>query len=96
MIPCPHCGTPFRAKRHHGKRQRYCSLACANRHQAWAKLGDVQAAYDLPDDAALRRWLVDQLNRRTVTTVAHLCGVQRQALYQWMERLGIRKVVRYE
>lgn len=96
MIACAHCGTPFRAKRHHGQQQRYCSLACANRQQAWAKLGDVQAAYNLPDEAALRQWLIDQLNRRTVTAMADLCGVQRQALYQWMGRLGIRKVVRYE
>lgn len=96
MTPCISCGTPFPARWNHGRPQRYCSPTCAQRGQAWAKIGAVQAAYDLPDDAAFRAWLLDQLNRRTLTAVAGLCGVHKQALYQWMARLGIRKVVRYE
>ena len=29
----------------------------------WAKMDSVKAAYGLADDAALHRWLVDQLNK---------------------------------
>ncbi len=50
----------------------------------------------MADDAALRQWLMDQLNRRTVEAVAALCGVRRQALYQWLDRLRVRRVVRWE
>lgn len=93
---CALCGTAFPPTRRHGRWQRYCSQSCAQRAQAWAKIEQVKAAYGLPDDAALRAWLVEQLNRATVTAVAGRCGVDRQALYQWMARFGIRRVVRYE
>lgn len=93
---CATCGRDFLPRWNHGHWQRYCSLLCANRAQAWAKIEQVKAQYGLADDGALRQWLVDQLNRRTVTAVAALCGVNKQALYQWMQRLGIRKTLRYE
>ncbi|WP_053958361.1 hypothetical protein [Sulfobacillus thermosulfidooxidans] len=93
---CARCQTPFRPARHHGRWQRYCSLACARRASSEAKQSLVKTTYGLADDAALRAWLIDQLNHRSATTVAALCGVHRQALMHWMRQLGIRKVVRFE
>lgn len=93
---CARCSAPFRPARHHGRTQRYCSQTCAQRAQAWARIDQVKDAYDLPDDRALRAWLIERLTQGTVEATADLCGVHKQALYQWMARLGIRRVVRYE
>ena len=94
---CAVCGTTLTGQKYwHGHWQRYCSSACVHQAQIRAKMDPVKAAYALADDAALRRWLVDQLNHRTVTAVAGLCGVSKQAVYHWMRYWGIRKVVRYE
>ena len=48
------------------------------------------------DDAAMRAWLIAELNRRTLTATAHRCGVERQTLKEWMDALSIRRIVRYE
>jgi len=93
---CALCGRPMRPKYDHGRWHRYCSTTCARRAQPWAKIEQVKAQYGLADDAALRAWLVDQLNRRTVTAVAEISGVHRQALYAWLRLLRIKKVLRYE
>jgi|UPI00036A456E hypothetical protein len=93
---CALCHRPFLPHRHHGRWQRYCSPTCAQRAQSWAKINEVKAAYGLPDDHAFRQWLITQLNHRSLTAVAGLCGVQRQALYQWLDRFAIRRVTRYE
>lgn len=99
VIPthCAHCNRPLPyRRRHHGHWQRYCNLTCANRAQAWAKIEQVKAIYGLENDAALREWLISQLNHQSILAVAGLCGVQKKALYHWMERLGIRRIVRFE
>lgn len=95
MCAGPLCGQVIPRRRQHGQWQRYCSLSCANRAR-FGKIAQVMADYDLRDDAALRRWLIDRLNRSTIEATAQLCGVQKQAVYHWMAVLGIRRVVRYE
>lgn len=93
---CAHCHRSFVARWDHGHWQQYCSIPCARRARPYGKMEAVKRTYGLADDAALRTWLLDHLNRRPVTVVADLCGVQKQALYHWMRILGIRKVLRYE
>lgn len=93
---CASCGKEILPHWHHGKWQQYCSHTCANRAAAWAKIETIKVAYDLSTDEAFRQWLIGQLNRCTVEAVAQLCGVHKQALYQWMARLRIRRHVWYD
>lgn len=89
---CLHCGKPLKyladkdARRNRG----YC---CYDHYLARPpRLAFACKTYGLPP----AELLCSLLNTgATVDTVAGLLGVNKQALYAWMDKYGIRRVVQY-
>ncbi|MFC4768717.1 hypothetical protein [Effusibacillus consociatus] len=89
---CLNCGT--RLPRGHGykRKQGYCSADC---YQAKPpKMALLEKIHGKP----IREIVVEELNRNhtSMDVVAQLLGIQKFALYQWIKKLRIRQVVRWE
>jgi len=85
---CLACGRPLRylpdkdARRNRG----YCSMACYR-----AKPPRMVAAERMLGEP-IREAILDRLNRgQTIEAVANQLGVRKQALYRWLDLLGIRR-----
>lgn len=88
---CPVCGRTFRPRPQAYGVQKTCSPRCG----ATLRWTAVHGAAGIGPDR--RTWLLTELNRGIpVRTLAELHGVSEMTLRQWMRRLGIRRVVRYE
>lgn len=90
---CLYCGVKLsQAKQRDARRNRgYC---CLQHYYIYPpKLAYVAKAYGMSPAEAI----VNLLNKtNNVTATAHRLGVDKPALYSWMRKLGIRRVVRWE
>lgn len=88
---CLNCGALLKYLDKNKRRNRgYCSLQCY--YAKPPKLAYAERIYGKP----ARELLVELLNKHNnVVAVAGLLGVRKQALYAWMKRYGIRRLVRW-
>lgn len=89
---CLNCGARLGYLDKNKRRNRgYCSLECY--YAKPPKLAYAERVYG----KAGKQLLLELLNRhKNVNAVAELLGVRKQALYGWMRRYQIRRVVRWE
>lgn len=85
-----------------GKRLKYLEQKDARRNRGYCSQ---RCYYTKPPKMAYaeRVWgrpiaelICDLLNNHTVEATAHLLGVEKWTLHQWIKKLGIRRVVRWE
>lgn len=88
---CLACGK--RLKRGHGfkVKQGYCTAHCY--YEKPPKMAWVERVYNKPARVAI----VDVLNgTSSVDTACDLLGISKYTIYQWMQKLDIKRTVRYE
>jgi transposase-like protein len=90
---CLYCGVKLsEAKQKEKRRNRgYCCLS--HYYALPPKLAYVAFAYEMKPEKVIVS-LLNKTNNLTVT--ASLLGVNKQALYSWIEKLGIKRVTRWE
>lgn len=91
MKRCPVCGKLV--PRGHGlKRDRkYCSFDC------WQTKPPKMVAVEKESGKPIREVVIDTLNsNQNVTVAAQLLGIDKPQLYNWMDKLGIKKVLYWE
>ena len=87
MKRCPSCGNLVPRGRGFKSDRRYCNYACYRNKTP--KMVEVEEQFGKP----LKEVIIETLNRTDSPTVtAELLGTYKAQLYQWMEKLGIRKV----
>lgn len=91
MKRCPACGKVVPRGHGYKKSQQYCSYRC---YQIMTpKMIKMQKELGQP----IREVIVETLNRNhSVPVTSELLGIHKQQLYQWMDKLGIKKVLYYE
>lgn len=89
---CLCCGIKLKYTDKEKRRNRgYCSLDCYYKYPP--KMAYIAYKYKRP----VRNVIVDMLNRgRTMNAVAGLLGIGKPQLYEYMEKLNIKKIVKYE
>lgn len=91
MKSCPACGKVI--PRGHGlKRDRkYCSYTCWQKKPP--KMVEVEEQLGKP----VRQAVIDSLNsNQNVTVAAQILGIDKPQLYNWMDKLRIKKVLYWE
>lgn len=91
MKYCPTCGKVV--PRGHGIKgdRKYCSYEC------WHTKPSNMVAVELQLDKPIRQAVIDTLNsNQNITVTAHLLGIDKPQLYNWMDKLGIKKVLYWE
>lgn len=91
MKYCPACGKVV--PRGHGFKsdRRYCDYDCYREFPP--KMAEVQEIIGKP----IREIILENLNENnSPTTTAGLLGISKASLYQWMDKLGIKKVLYWE
>jgi len=89
---CLCCGKVLKYhERKDGRRNRgYCSMEC------YQKKPPKMAYAELVWGREISGLLCDLLSEHPVEVVAHMMGVNKQALYSWIRKLRLRKVVTWE
>lgn len=90
---CLNCGKKLRLdQRKDGRRNRgYCSMFCLG--QKSPKMAYVEKVYA----ASVRDVIINMLNNgATIVAVSGRLGIERCVLYQWLNKLNIRKKVVWE
>lgn len=89
---CLYCGIPLKHNQcKDGRRNRgYCSLV--HYYAKPPKMAYAEKAWGKP----IKTVMVELLNRHTAEATAQLLGVQKMTLYQWIRKLGLRRVTRWE
>lgn len=91
MKTCPTCGKVV--PRGHGFKsdRRYCNYSCYRKLPP--KMVEVQETFGQP----VKETILEILNENQNTTVtSDLLGISKASLYQWMEKLEIKKVLYWE
>lgn len=91
MKRCPGCGKVI--QRGHGYKSKtdYCS------HRCFQTLTHKMVEVEKVEGKPIKQAILENLNSsQNVNVTADLLGVNRQQLYNWMDKLGIRKVLYWE
>lgn len=91
MKRCPACGKVVPRGHGYKKSQQYCSYRC---YQIMTpKMIKMQKELGQP----IREVIVEHLNKNhNIPVTAEIIGISKVQLYQWIDKLGIKKVLYYE
>lgn len=91
MQRCPACGKVVPRGRGFKSDRRYCNYVCYRKFPP--SMVKVQETFGQP----IKEVLLEHINKnKSPEITAGLLGINRSTLYQWMDKLGIKKVLYYE